>query len=124
MAYATVDSVQKGFRTLDSDERELAEALLDEAAVIIDAINVNAETKLKELVSCRMVRRSIGAGDATAYPIGATQGSMSAGGYTQSWTISGGGSGEIYVSAKEKGWLKKGMPSIGSYSPLQELTND
>lgn len=124
MAYATVDDIQKGFHILDSDERELAEALLDEAAVIIDTINDKAEEKLKKLVSCRMVRRSIGTGDATTYPIGATQGSISAGGYAQSWTLSGGGSGELYASAKEKGWLRKGMPSIGSYSPLQEMADD
>lgn len=119
MAYATVDDVMNGFRPLDSDEQAKAEALLDEAGIIIDAYNIDADIERKKLVSCRMVRRMIGDGD--IYPMGASQGSLSAGGYTQSWTIgSGGASGELYLSKLEKKLLGYGS-KIGSHSPVEDL---
>lgn len=119
MAYATVAEVEAGFRPLDSDEQALASSLLEEAAVIIDNFNETIDVSVKKLVSCRMVRRSIGDGD--LFPMGATQGSMSAGGYTQSWTVGGGGStGELYLSKLEKKMLGVGN-RIGSHSPLEEL---
>ncbi len=53
--------------------------------------------------------------------MGATQGSMSGLGYSQSWTISSGGStGELYLSKTDKSLLGTNK-SIGSYSPVQEL---
>jgi hypothetical protein len=67
-----------------------------------------------------MVRRAIGDGEgAQTLPIGATQGSIAAGGYSQSWTISGGSTGELYIGRVEKRLLGVGN-SIGSYSPLEE----
>lgn len=117
MAYATVEELEAGFRTLDSDERTLASALLNEAEVIIDSHNSDADYERKKLVSCRMVRRAIG--DGNTLPMGATQGSMSAGGYTQSWTIgSNGSAGELYISKQEKKLLGYGE-RVGSYSPLE-----
>lgn len=119
MAYATVEELQAGFRTLNEDEVAIATALLEEAEIIIDSFNSDADLDAKGLVSCRMVRRSIG--DGTVYPMGATQGSMSAGGYTQSWTIgSGGASGELYLSKLEKKLLGYGS-RIGSRSPLEVI---
>lgn len=119
MAYATVEELQAGFRTLDSDEVAMATALLEEAEIIIDSFNRDADLDAKKLVSCRMVRRSIG--DGMAYPMGATQGSMSAGGYTQSWTIGAGGSaGELYLSKLDKKLLGYGS-KIGSHSPLEVI---
>lgn len=120
-AYDTPDSVQRGFRTFSPDELERCEVLLDEAAVIIDAYAKNADDDVKAVVSCRMVRRAMGDGSpsALAMPLGATQGSMSALGYTQSWTMAG-GTGELYVSRVEKMMLRAGN-SIGSYSPVEEL---
>ena len=53
-------------------------------------------------------------------PMGASQGSMSALGYSQSWTMGGGSSGELYLSKTEKRMLGVGN-DIGSYSPLQEF---
>jgi len=54
-------------------------------------------------------------------PMGATQGSMSGLGYSQSWTIGGGGStGELYISKADRLLLGVGN-TIGSYSPVQEL---
>jgi hypothetical protein len=48
---------------------------------------------------------------------------MSALGYSQSWTLSGGATGELYLSKLEKSMLGLGTigNSIGSYSPVQEL---
>lgn len=54
-------------------------------------------------------------------PLGATQGSMSGLGYSQSWTIGTGGSvGELYLSKTDKQLLGGGN-SIGSHSPLEDL---
>lgn len=119
MAYATYQDVEAGFRTLTSDEIPVCNALLDEAAIIIDAYNVNASADAKKVVSCHMVRRVIGTGTDTA-PMGATQGSMSALGYSQSWTLSSGSTGELYISKVDKKLL--GVSNyIGSYSPIEEL---
>ena len=121
-AYATVQDVQDRMtRTLTSDEQSVCSKLLDDAAVVIDAYNANAAADAKQVVSCRMVIRAIGNGDESGYPIGATQGSMTALGYTQSWTMSGGGSsGELYLGRLDKKLLGVGN-AIGSRSPAQDL---
>lgn len=119
MAYATVDDVQARMsRTLTTDEREIVLKLLDDSAVIIDTFNANAPEENKTIVSCRMVIRALGSGD--DIPIGATQGSKSGLGYSQSWTISAGTVGELYLGKLEKTLLKSGN-TIGSYSPTQAL---
>lgn len=120
MSYATTDDIQARItRTLSEDELAVCDALLQDAAVIIDAQAPNAASDAKLVVSCRMVIRAIGDGD--GIPAGATQGSMSALGYSQSWTIgSGGGTGELYLGKLERQLLGIGN-RIGSYSPAQEL---
>ena len=122
MRYATLADVEAGFRTLEEDERRRCLALLEEAATIIDTCSANAAPDRKQLVSCRMVRRDLGDGAAAQlYPLGATQGSASAMGYTQSWTMSGGSSGELYLSKLEKRLLGLGS-RVGAHSPLEDLT--
>ena len=64
--------------------------------------------------------RALGDGESGGIPMGATQGSMSGLGYSQSWTISNGGSGELYLAKIDKKLLGVG-DRIGSYSPIQEL---
>lgn len=118
MAYATVSDVEAGFRELTPDEQHICERLLDEAALIIDAYNSEARYDAKNTVSCRMVRRSFGDGDV---PMGATQGTVSALGYSQSWTMSGGSYGELYLSKTEKKLLGVGN-RIGAHSPLEDMT--
>lgn len=121
-AYATVDDVQARMaRTLSEDERENCSVLLDDAAVMIDAVAPRtAAADARKIVSCRMVIRALGDGSTTGYPIGASQGSMSGLGYSQSWTVSGGSTGELYIGKADRQLL--GMSnSIGSYSPVQEL---
>ena len=121
-AYATVADVQARMsRTMSADEQTMCATLLDDAAVIIDSYNANATADAKKVVSCRMVIRALGDGTDTGVPLGATQGSMSGLGYSQSWTIgSGGGAGEIYLGKLERKLLGCG-DQIGSYSPVQEL---
>ena len=116
--YATIQDVAAGFRPLTASEEQIASRLLVESAIIIDAYNANASADAKNIVSCRMVRRSIGSsGDV---PIGASQGSMSALGYSQSWTVSGGATGELYIGKADRTLLGCSN-KIGSYSPVQEL---
>lgn len=123
MAYATYEDVEARLgRTLSADEQAVVSTLLDDAGVIIDTFNANASADAKKIVSCRMVIRAIGTED--GIPMGATQGSMSAMGYSQSWTIGTGGSvGELYLSKLDKELLGYGN-QIGSYSPVQELVID
>lgn len=122
MAYATVSDVQSRMtRQMSEAEQSVCSNLLDDAAVIIDAYNSEADAGAKNLVSVRMVTRAIGDGTDAGIPMGATQGSMSALGYTQSWTIGASGSaGELYLGKLEKKLLGCGN-SIGSYSPTEEL---
>ena len=122
MAYATTTDVQARMtRTLSASELTVCTTLLDDAAVMIDAVASGATEALKKTVSCRMVIRALGDGQASGFPVGASQGSMSGLGYSQSWTVGSGGSvGELYLSKQDKVTL--GVSNkIGSYSPVQEL---
>lgn len=121
MAYATIEDIQgRMTRTLSSDEVTVCENLLNDVEILIDAVNVNASTDAKKVVSCNSVIRAIGNGDSDI-PIGATQGTISALGYSQSWTVgSGGSTSELYLSRTDKKILGASN-SIGSYSPVQEL---
>ena len=120
--YATVNDVQhRMLRQLSNAELELCERLLDDTAVIIDVFAPEAKEDAKKVVSCRMAIRVLGDGEDTGVPIGASQGTQSALGYSQTWTYSASGaSGELYLSKLEKQILRSGN-SIGSYSPVQEL---
>lgn len=120
--YATTDDVQARLtRDLTADELAVLPAMLEDAGAVLDAVAPNGSADAKRVVSCRMVIRALGDGNAVGVPMGSTQGSMSGLGYSQSWTISGGGSaGEIYLSKLERQMLGLGN-SIGSYSPVQEL---
>lgn len=122
MAYASVNDIQARLKRspLSVAELRVCEALLEDASVIVDAAAPNADENVKKIVVCRMVIRSMGS-DEIAVPIGATQGSMSALGYSQSWTMSNSGTvGELYLSKQDKKLLGCGN-IIGSYSPIQEL---
>ena len=121
MAYANVKDVQnRMMRQLSESERSICHYMLGDAAVLIDAYNPNANADAKKTVSCRMVVRALGDGGEAGIPMGATQGSMSALGYSQSWTIGAGSAGELYLGRVEKKLLGAGN-SIGSYSPTEEL---
>lgn len=120
MAYATVQDVQDRMnRTMSASEQLSCSTMLDDASIIIDSYNKDADADVKKIVSCRMVIRQLGDGE-IGVPIGATQGSMSGLGYSQSWTMSGGSAGEMYLSKLDKKLLGCGN-KIGSYSPVQEM---
>lgn len=121
MAYATVEDVQARMtRQMSESEQAICSTMLDDAAVIIDSFNEMASEDKKQIVSCRMVIRQLGDGSDAGVPIGATQGSMSGLGYSQSWTLSSGSTGEMYLSKLDKELLGVGN-RIGSYSPVEEL---
>lgn len=121
MLYAEVQDVEAGFRALSKEEQTRCVALLSEAAVIIDHYNPDADADTKRVVSCRMVRRPLGDGeDGVSFPMGATQGTATALGYSQSWTMGSGTSGELYLSKLEKKLLGVGS-KIGARSPLEDL---
>lgn len=122
-AYATVQDVQNRMvRQMSNAEKAVCATLLEDAAVLIDAYNVDASPSAKNMVSCRIVSRSLGDGsNMSGIPLGASQGSMSGLGYTQSWTMqSGGGVGELYLSRTEKKSLGVSA-KIGSHSPVEDL---
>lgn len=118
-AYATVEEVEAGFRNLTPEESDKCAALLEEAAVFINTVASAAPGETKKVVSCNMVRRSLGDGsDMSSVPIGATQGSISALGYSQSWTISNGSSGQLYLSKMDKILLGLGN-KLGTSNPYE-----
>ena len=121
MAYATIEDVTAGMiRDVSEDETRVLAQLLDEVAVLIDAYNSKASVDAKKLVSVRVVRRQIGDGEGSGVPIGATQGTVSALGYSQTWTLSSGSAGEAYLSKIDKALLGKDK-AIGSRSPVEDL---
>lgn len=120
-SYATVADVQAGLtRILSTAEQTVCSQLLEEAAIIIDAYNVEAESDNKKVVSCRMVRRAIGDGGGSI-PMGATQASQSGLGYSESFTFGSGSAGEVYLSKLEKKILGV-SDKIGARSPLESMT--
>ena len=120
-AYSTPEKMAAGFRKLSADEIKKAAALLEEAAVIIDQACKDADSRVKEVVSNRMVRRAMI--DTNNIPLGATQASMAGMGFSQSWMYpsgsGSGSSGELYLSRVEKSMLHIG-DKIGARSPLED----
>ena len=119
MAYATYQDVQARMSsTMSASEQSICTNLLDDAAVMIDSYNSTADDSVKKIVSIRMVLRSMSVSDGV--PIGATQGSMSGLGYSESWTVSSGAVGELYFGKEDKRLLGISN-SIGASSPLEDL---
>lgn len=119
MAYATYEDVQARMsHVMSAYEQSICSNLLDDAAVMIDTYNSEADTANKKVVSIRMVLRSMSVSDGV--PIGATQGSMSGLGYSESWTVGSGAVGELYLGKEDKKLL--GVSNkIGASSPLEAL---
>lgn len=122
-AYATTAQVEAGFRSLSDDEKTKCEALLDEAAVLIDSVARYASADKKRVVSCRLVRRAIGDDTGISTPIGATQTSMSGLGYSQTYSFGNGGSGEMYLTKTDRSMLGIGN-KIGFSNPYAEGMHD
>lgn len=119
MAYATIADIRaRTTDTITPAMESVINAQLDDAAVIIDSYNKDASEDAKKVVSCRMIIRTLNIDG--SIPMGATQGSMSGLGYSQSWTLSNGSNGELYLSKLDKQTLGGGN-RIGSYSPVEAL---
>lgn len=118
--YATYEDVQKRLgKTFTTSETEICGILLERAALEIDAYNVNASADVKKSVSVESVARAMS--ESSDIPMGASQGSMSALGYSQSWTLSSGGTvGSVYLSKSDKKLLGVGN-QIGASNPLSVL---
>lgn len=116
MAYATYEDVQER-KELGKFNPTSVTTLLEDAAIIVDAYNKNALDDVKKVVSCNMVIRAIESSD-EGVPIGTTQATTSALGYSQSWTNSN-GSGELYLTKLDKKILGVGN-RIGFLNPFQE----
>lgn len=129
MAYATYTDVETRIgRTFTTTEQATCTSLLDRVALMIDSYSVSSSKSadIKKEVSVNTVGRVMVDTD-MSIPVGASQGSMGALGYTQSWTMGSGGSvGELYFSKSDKKLLGIG-DQIGSYSPVEgisEVIND
>lgn len=119
MAYATIADIRaRTTDTITPAMESVINAQLDDAAVIIDSYNKDASEDAKKVVSCRMIIRTLNIDG--SIPMGATQGSMSGLGYSQSWTLGNGSNGELYLSKLDKQTLGGGN-RIGSYSPVEAL---
>lgn len=120
MAYATYDDIRKR-KDMTGMNQGRVEAFLEDAAIIIDAYNESASDTAKKFVSCNMVIRAIGSSD-EGVPIGTTQATLSALGYSQSWTNSN-GSGELYLSKMDKKVLGIGgkVGCTNPYSAFAEM---
>lgn len=129
MAYATYSDVETRIgRTFTQTEQATCTSLLDRVALMIDSYSAATDKSadIKKEVSVNTVGRVM-ADSEMSIPVGASQGSMGALGYTQSWTMSSGGSvGELYFAKADKKLLGIGN-QIGSYSPVEgicEVVND
>jgi len=124
MAYATYEDVQaRMLRQMSDKECCVCGMLLDDAAALIDSTSAKASDAVKLTVSCRMVIRALGDGTDSGVPTGATQGSVSALGYSQSWTISSGSVGQLYLDKTDRKLLGLGN-AIGSRSPIESFPEE
>ena len=123
MAYATYGDICER-KDMTEIDKERIETLLEDAAVIIDVYNKSASDTAKRFVSCNMVIRAIGSSN-EGVPIGTTQATLSALGYSQSWTNSN-GSGELYLSKMDKKVLGIGgkVGCTNPYAVSAEMEED
>lgn len=88
MIYASIEDIWRRKGT-DISDTDYVTALLEDAAIIIDAYNRNATDEAKKLVSCNMVIRTLGSRE-EGVPIGTTQTTTTAMVYSQTWTNANG----------------------------------
>ena len=107
MAYADVSDLEVRWRTLTTDERARAEALLDDASAMLDAyVTVDEsdeqQAALLKIVVCNMVQRSMSTGGGDLY--GVSQQSMTAVGFTKQVSYAN-PTGDLYITKAEKRML-------------------
>ena len=120
MAFAAVSDIEARWRILDADEAARASTLLDDASAMLGSlipeydVADTAYLVLLQLVCCNMVIRAMSATEADSF--GASNMSMTAGPYTQSWTYSN-PTGDMYITKFEKRLLGISSSYIGSIRP-------
>lgn len=118
MAYATLDDIEARRGYLSADEREKAAALLDDAAVILDALvtidGSDEQETLLNLVSCNMVIRAL---STTPDAYGVSSLSTTAGVYSESLQYAN-PSGDMYLTKLEKRLLGIASSYIGTIRPM------
>lgn len=119
MAYATVSDIESRWRALSQDEQSRASVLIDDASAMLTAlVNVDSDdqeqAQLLKQVCCSMVIRAMSATEADAF--GASQMSMTAGPYSQSWSYSN-PTGDMYLTKLEKRLLGITSGYIGTIEP-------
>lgn len=119
MAYATVSDIESRWRALNEAEQSRASVLIDDASAMLTAlVNVDSDdqeqAQLLKQVCCSMVIRAMSATEADAF--GASQMSMTAGPYSQSWSYSN-PTGDMYLTKLEKRLLGITSGYIGTIEP-------
>lgn len=116
MAYAEVSDIESRWRELSTDKQSRASVLIDDASAMLTALvdvdsDDSEQAQLLKQVCCSMVIRAMSATEADAF--GASQMSMTAGPYTQSWNYAN-PSGDMYLTRLEKRLLGITSGYIGS----------
>ena len=116
MAYASHADIEARWRELSATEEAQADTLCADASAIIDSLVTVGDDKLElaKVVVCNMVIRAMSAAQSDNF--GLSQGSMTAGPYTQSWTYAN-PSGDMYLTKMEKRLLGVTSGYIGSIRP-------
>lgn len=121
MLFADVSDIEVRWRTLTSDERDRATALIEDASAMIATlakdIDVADENQLHLIntVVCNMVIRSISATESDSYGVDSM--SMTAGVYSQSWNYNN-PTGDLYLTKLEKRLLGITTSYIDSIQPM------
>lgn len=116
MAYATIDQLEARYGEVADELRDRAQALLEDAATILDSrvmVDISDQQQLDrlELVSCAMVNRALMAAESEAY--GVSNASYSMGPFSQTATFAN-PSGDLYLTSGELRLLGATGTAIGS----------
>lgn len=116
MAYASHADIEARWRELSATEEAQADTLCADASAIIDSLVTVGDDKLElaKVVVCNMVIRAMSAAQSDNF--GLSQGSMTAGVYTQSWSYAN-PSGDMYLTKLDKQMLGITRGYIGSIPP-------
>lgn len=119
MAYADVTDLEERWRELSEDEQARAAVLLDDASAMLASMATvddsdQQQASILRIVCCNMVIRVMAPGVDASF--GATNGSMTGGPYTQSWTY-GAPVGDLYLTKAEKAMLGVSAMVVGQVRP-------
>lgn len=126
MAFAEVSDIEARWHQLDSSEQARAEVLIDDASAMLARLvkvdeNNEEQAELLKVVCCNMVIRTMSATEVDSY--GASNMSMTAGPYQQSWTYSN-PTGDMYLTKMEKRLLGITSNFIGTIRPMMAGDHD